>query len=183
MLPPHNHTWHHTTTQRPQKSVHVDRCVRFFGLLAAKAPSAAHASEVVLAVLEELLRHLGGHLDAADKTARLRACQLLQQVLAGLPGGLLLDGGVLGELASGLAARLQDKQPAIRAEATRALCHLVTDDSVSAALWRCFLCGDGWGPRGQQQQQQPYESCAAAACVSITPLLCCCCCCWCVPTG
>jgi hypothetical protein len=112
----------------------VDRCVRFFGLFAAKAPD----TEVGLAVLEELLKHAAGHLGAADKGARLRACQLLQQLLAGLPAGLLLDEAVLAELAGALQQRLQDKLPAVRAEAATALCRLIAASASDVSV--CGTC-------------------------------------------
>jgi len=113
----------------PQKSPHVDRCIKLFGLFASKAPP---DSEVASAVLEELLQHSAGHLSAADKTVRYHACQLLQQLLSRLPEGLLVDEAVLDTLTEAMLERLQDKLPGIRAEAVRALCQLMNDEVSSA---------------------------------------------------
>lgn len=110
-----------------QKSPNVDRCIKFVGVFVRKAPP---NSEVASAVAEELLTHLSGHLSAADKVVRFHACQVLQQVLSQLPEHLLLDEGVLDALTNALLERLQDKLPGIRAEAVRALCHLLTDAEV-----------------------------------------------------
>jgi hypothetical protein len=92
----------------------------------------------VLAVLEELLSHVRARLAAADKGVRLRAAQLLQQLLGGLPSELLLDAAVLSELAAALAERLQDKHIAVRAEATRAVCQLITD-AAAADVSCCWV--------------------------------------------
>ena len=79
---------------------------------------------------EELLKHLASRLSALDKTVRYHACQLLQQLLSRLPPGLLLDEAVLDSLTEALQERLQDKLPGIRAEAVRALCHLMDEEGV-----------------------------------------------------
>jgi condensin complex subunit 3 len=106
----------------------VERCVRFFGAFAAKTPA---DNEAAAAVVEELLSHLAGHLSALDKAVRYRSAQLLQQLLSGVPASLLLEDSVAELLRDSLQERLHDKQPAVRAEACRALSHLVSEDEVS----------------------------------------------------
>jgi hypothetical protein len=111
----------------PQKSTYVERCMRFFGAFTAKTPA---DNEAAAAVVEELLTHLAGHLSALDKAVRYRSAQLLLQLLAGVPASLLLEDSVAQLLRDSLQERLHDKQPAVRAEACRAVSHLVSDDEV-----------------------------------------------------
>lgn len=115
----------------PQKSTYVERCVRFFGAFAAKMPA---DNEAAAAVVEELLSHLSRHLSALEKAVRYRSAQLLQQLLSGVPASLLLEDWVAELLRDSLQERLHDKQPAVRAEACRALSHLVSEDEVSRQL-------------------------------------------------
>eukprot|EP00882_Tetradesmus_deserticola_P023886 GHRQ01026053.1.p1 GENE.GHRQ01026053.1~~GHRQ01026053.1.p1 ORF type:complete len:149 (+),score=53.12 GHRQ01026053.1:646-1092(+) len=142
----------------------MERCVRFFGAFAAKTPA---NDEAAAAVVEELLTHLAGHLSALDKTVRYRSAQLLQQLLAGVPASLLLEDSVAELLRESLQDRLQDKQPVVRAEACRALGHLVSGDEVSKQVGLyilpkpidTFLCtSNDWTATGDQvaAQQQTY---------------------------
>jgi hypothetical protein len=102
----------------------------FFGLLGSKAPA---DSEVAAAIIEELLQRLASHLCAADKVVRYRAGQLMQLMLARLPDSLLLEESVVDGLRNSLTERLQDKLPAVRTEAVRAICHLQkADEEVGA---------------------------------------------------
>eukprot|EP00775_Hariotina_reticulata_P011494 gene11494-11637_t len=112
-----------------QKSPKVERSIGFFGVLASKAPA---DSEAAAALVEELLQRLACHLSAADKMVRYRAAQLLQLMLASLPDSLLLEESVVDALRSSLTERLQDKLPAVRAEAVRAVCHLLEADEEDA---------------------------------------------------
>lgn len=111
-----------------QKSPYVERCMRFFGAFAAKTPA---NDEAAAALVEELLSYLAGLLSALDKAVRYRNAQLLQQLLAGMPASLLLEDSVAELLRESLQERLQDKQPAVRAEACRAVSHLLLKDEVS----------------------------------------------------
>lgn len=83
------------------------------------------------AIVEELLQHLAAQLSVLDKVVRWRSCQLLQQLLSGLPSQFLLDVSVAGVLRGQLAERLQDKLVAVRAEAAKCVSYLVEDDQVS----------------------------------------------------
>lgn len=103
--------------------------MQFFGAFAAKTPP---DNEAAAAVVEELLQHLAGHLSVLDKTVRYRSAQLLHQLLSKVPDSLLLEDSVVEELRSSLMERLHDKLPAVRAEACKAISHLVTEDEVRA---------------------------------------------------
>uniref|UniRef100_A0A383VSX8 Nuclear condensin complex subunit 3 C-terminal domain-containing protein n=1 Tax=Tetradesmus obliquus TaxID=3088 RepID=A0A383VSX8_TETOB len=119
-----------------QKSTYVERCVRFFGAFAAKTPA---DNEAAAAVVEELLSHLSRHLSALDKAVRYRSAQLLQQLLSGVPASLLLEDLVAELLRDSLQERLHDKLPAVRAEACRALSHLVSEDEDGQAIVAAML--------------------------------------------
>ncbi|WIA22943.1 hypothetical protein OEZ85_001312 [Tetradesmus obliquus] len=119
-----------------QKSTYVERCVRFFGAFAAKMPA---DNEAAAAVVEELLSHLSRHLSALEKAVRYRSAQLLQQLLSGVPASLLLENSVAELLRDSLQERLHDKQPAVRAEACRALSHLVSEDEDGQAILAAML--------------------------------------------
>lgn len=106
-----------------QKSPRVQHIIKFYGSFASKAPE---HSEIASAVMEGLLEHLARHTTAADKDVRFHACQLLHQLLTQLPASVLSDDAVLDTLTEALTERLSDKLPAIRAEAVRGLCSLIS---------------------------------------------------------
>jgi condensin complex subunit 3 len=91
-------------------------------------------------VVEGLLTHLAGRTAAADKAVRFHACQLLQQLLLQLPEAVLEDDAVLETLSEALLERLQDKQPGVRAEAVKALCHLSRHQEVGCLGVPVLFC-------------------------------------------
>lgn len=113
-----------------QKSPPVERCVRFLGALAATAP----ASDAGEALVEHLLRKLGSHLTAADRSVRFRAAQSLACALHALPADARVDEALADDLAAALRERLRDKGADVRLCAARALGRLPAVDEVRF-LW------------------------------------------------
>ena len=72
-----------------QKDPGVERVVRFMGFLASQLPD--ERKEEALIFCEELLGWLLGLAPAKDKTVRARACQLLREIISGLPQDAGLD--------------------------------------------------------------------------------------------
>jgi hypothetical protein len=117
----------------------VQHCIKFFGSFASKAPE---NSEVATAVLEDLLEHLARYSAAADKEVRFHACQLLHQLLVQIRASVLSDDTVLDTLTDALTRRLSDKLPAIRGEAVKGLCTLISFFEVGHPQLQLLLgCG------------------------------------------
>jgi hypothetical protein len=125
----------------------VQHCIKFFGSFASKAPE---NSEVATAVLEGLLEHLARYSAAADKEVRFHACQLLHQLLVQIRASVLSDDTVLDTLTDALTERLSDKLPAIRGEAVKGLCTLISFFEVGHPQLQLLL--GLWHLQTQRQQ-------------------------------
>ena len=80
--------------------------------------------DVKVELAEEVLRFLTARSMALNKTVRFRTCQLIAGVLNSFAGEAELDAGLLDAVAQAMTMRLKDREPQVRALATRALARL-----------------------------------------------------------
>lgn len=108
-----------------QKSVYVDRLLKFLGVIVSQAKVQSQANLVALLVVE-----LAEFSEAEDHIARWRACQALQQIMDNICEDIDLGDEVLEKLQAAMLCRLDDIKPAVRAAAARALKRLPVPDEV-----------------------------------------------------
>ena len=85
------------------------------------------------AFAEKLLKFLVKLVTAKDKAVRIRCCQLVQVIFNHLSADEL-DASLLDDMQDMLLLRLQDKVPAVRAQAVRALPRLCDPGDVRLSL-------------------------------------------------
>ena len=86
------------------------------------------------AFAEKLLRLLTNLVTARDKSVRIRCCQLVQVLFNGLTADEL-DEELLDSMEQTMMLRLEDKVPAVRAQAVKALPRLCNPGDVCFNPW------------------------------------------------
>ncbi|KAG0609362.1 hypothetical protein M758_8G178700 [Ceratodon purpureus] len=115
-----------------EKEPSVERVVRYVSAFAAYRDE-EHAEECN-SFVEEFLKHLLVLVDAANKTVRSRACQLIAEVMTRLADDVELSDEMWEELIGSMQTRMQDKVPAVRVNAARALVRLISGDDNDSTV-------------------------------------------------
>ncbi|OEL13363.1 Condensin complex subunit 3 [Dichanthelium oligosanthes] len=108
-----------------RRSAGSDRAARFVaGFASASASSADGGGN---GFLEGFLRFLIVASAAAHRPARFRACQIISEIIMRLPDDAEVSDEIWDEVIDGMKVRVQDKIPAIRSFAVRALSRFAGD--------------------------------------------------------
>jgi len=100
----------------------VERLVLFVTLCCSARGEDAETANVSNDVLEAILDHLLDSVNAKDKAARMRAAQMISNILSVIPAdGEFLQDELWDKLETRMFARLDDKVAGVRAQAVRAL--------------------------------------------------------------
>ena len=105
----------------PKREAPTERAVRFVVTFLC-TPDGLDGAKAELA--EGVLAWLASRSMALDRGVRFRCCQLVAGVLNAFSGEIELDDGLLDAVAQAMALRLNDREPQVRALATRALARL-----------------------------------------------------------
>ena len=105
----------------PKREAPVERAVRFVVTFLC-TPDGLDAAKAELA--EGVLAWLASRSMALDRGVRFRCCQMVAGVLNSFSGEIELDDTLLDAVAQAMALRLSDREPQVRALATRALARL-----------------------------------------------------------
>ena len=105
----------------PKREPPAERAVRFVVTFLC-TPDGLDGAKAELA--EGVLAWLASRSMALDRGVRFRCCQLVAGVLNAFSGEIELDDGLLDAVAQAMALRLNDREPQVRALATRALARL-----------------------------------------------------------
>ncbi|GBG25299.1 Condensin complex subunit 3 [Hondaea fermentalgiana] len=117
----------------------VERLVAFVGLCCSARSDNADNANIGNALLEKLLDHLLDALQAKDKSARMRAAQLVSNILGVIPrDGDFLQDATWDKLESRMLGRLDDKVANVRTQAVRALERL--QDTEACANGKDPIC-------------------------------------------
>nr|GMC62438.1 condensin complex subunit 3 [Ipomoea batatas] len=110
----------------------AERIIRFVAIFAGERDSknASHSD----AFLEQFLRFLLVAAVAANRTARIRACQIISEIIMRLPDDTEVSNELWDEVIEGMKLRVGDKVPAVRTFAIRALSRFVNDSENSDVL-------------------------------------------------
>ncbi|GJN00126.1 hypothetical protein PR202_ga17289 [Eleusine coracana subsp. coracana] len=114
-----------------RRSASSDRAARF---VAAFASASASADGGGGGFLEGFLRFLVVASGATHRPARLRACQIMSEIIMRLPDDAEVGDEVWDEVIDCMKVRVQDKIPAIRAFAVRALARFASDSEDGGIL-------------------------------------------------
>ncbi|KAE8784728.1 condensin complex subunit 3 [Hordeum vulgare] len=109
----------------PRRSPASDRVTRF---AVAFASSSASAGADGTGFLEGFLRFLLVASAAALRPARFRACQIISEIIMQVPDDAEVSSEIWDEVIDGMKIRVQDKIPAIRVFAVRALSRFAIDE-------------------------------------------------------
>ncbi|KAK9091471.1 hypothetical protein Sjap_024648 [Stephania japonica] len=111
-----------------RRSSSAERVVRFVAAFAAACRNGRSGEgEEFEAFLEEFLRLLIAGSSAANKTARFRSCQIISEIILRLPDDAEVSDELWDEVIESMKARVEDKVPAIRSFAVRALARFAND--------------------------------------------------------
>ncbi|MQM06419.1 hypothetical protein Taro_039240, partial [Colocasia esculenta] len=110
-----------------KRTVSIDRTVRFVSAFAALRDGKSGDAAVCNAFLEGFLRFLLVAARSANKTARLRGCQITSEIIMLLPDDADVSDEVWDEAIDCMKERMQDKVPAVRVFAVRALSHFASN--------------------------------------------------------
>ncbi|KAF8723662.1 hypothetical protein HU200_021622 [Digitaria exilis] len=102
-----------------------ERAARFVAGFASASASPADGGGD--GFLEGFLRFLITASEAAHRPARLRACEIIFEIIMRLPDDADVSDEIWDEVIDGMKVRVQDKIPAIRSFAVRALARFATD--------------------------------------------------------
>uniref|UniRef100_A0A7N0TSV2 Nuclear condensin complex subunit 3 C-terminal domain-containing protein n=1 Tax=Kalanchoe fedtschenkoi TaxID=63787 RepID=A0A7N0TSV2_KALFE len=120
----------------PKRTASVDRIVRLVAVFAAtrdlNAPSLSNE------FLEEFVRFLLVASSAASKTARLRSCQIISEIIMRLPDDAEVSDDLWDDVIECMKLRIHDKDSVIRSYAVRALSRFA-DDSESSDILELLL--------------------------------------------
>ncbi|KAJ1258902.1 hypothetical protein BS78_10G111600 [Paspalum vaginatum] len=108
-----------------RRSVGSDRATRFAAAFASASASSADGGED--GFLEGFLRFLVNASEAAHRPARSRACQIISEIIMRLPDDAEVSDEIWDKVIDGMKVRVQDKIPAIRSFAVRALSRFAGD--------------------------------------------------------
>ncbi|RLN12501.1 hypothetical protein C2845_PM09G07030 [Panicum miliaceum] len=108
-----------------RRSAGSDRAARFVAAFASASASSADGGGD--GFLEGFIRFLITASEAAHRPARLRACQIISEIIMRLPDDAEVSDEVWDDLIDGMKVRVQDKIPAIRSFAVRALSRFAGD--------------------------------------------------------
>ncbi|XP_039845098.1 condensin complex subunit 3-like isoform X2 [Panicum virgatum] len=108
-----------------RRSAGSDRAARFISAFASASASSADGGGD--GFLEGFIRFLITASKAAHRPARLRACQIISEIIMRLPDDAEMSDDIWDDLIDGMKVRVQDKIPAIRSFAVRALSRFAGD--------------------------------------------------------
>ncbi|RLM54862.1 hypothetical protein C2845_PM10G06510 [Panicum miliaceum] len=108
-----------------RRSAGSDRAARFVAAFASASASSADGGGD--GFLEGFIRFLITASEAAHRPARLRACQIISEIIMRLPDDAEVSDDIWDHLIDGMKVRVQDKIPAIRSFAVRALSRFAGD--------------------------------------------------------
>ncbi|KAK3128880.1 hypothetical protein QOZ80_6BG0467700 [Eleusine coracana subsp. coracana] len=114
-----------------RRSANSDRAARFVAAFASASASADGGGD---GFLEGFLRFLIVASGATHRPARLRACQIISEIIMRLPDDAEVGDEVWDEVIDCMKIRVQDKIPAIRAFAVHALARFASDGEDGGIL-------------------------------------------------
>ncbi|PKA62735.1 hypothetical protein AXF42_Ash018943 [Apostasia shenzhenica] len=109
----------------PRRTVSAERTVRFIAAFVAHRDGGSAAA--CDAFLEEFLRFLLTATNASHRAARFRSCHIISEIIMRLPDDAEVSDEVWDEVIESMKQRLEDKVPAIRGLAVRALSRFASD--------------------------------------------------------
>ncbi|CAL5052248.1 unnamed protein product [Urochloa decumbens] len=115
-----------------RRSAVADRVARFVACFASASASSADGGGD--GFLEGFLRFLITASEAAHRPARLRACQIISDIVMRLPDDAEVSDEIWDEVIDGMKVRVQDKIPAIRTYAVHALSRFAGDGEDGGIL-------------------------------------------------
>ncbi|VFQ99691.1 unnamed protein product [Cuscuta campestris] len=115
-----------------QRTSSAERIIRFVAIFAgARDPKKASDGD---SFLEQFLRFLLVAAVASNRTVRIRACQIISEIIMRLPDDTEVSNELWDEVIDGMKLRVGDKVPAVRTFAVRALSRFVIDAENSDVL-------------------------------------------------
>ncbi|TVU11785.1 hypothetical protein EJB05_45388, partial [Eragrostis curvula] len=114
-----------------RRSAGSDRAARFVAAFASALASADGGGD---GFLEGFLRFLVNASGAAHRPARFRACQIISEIIMRLPDDAEVGDEIWDEVIDCMKIRVQDKIPAIRTFAVRALARFASDGEDGGIL-------------------------------------------------
>ncbi|KAL6631340.1 hypothetical protein ACP70R_028190 [Stipagrostis hirtigluma subsp. patula] len=117
-----------------RRSAGSDRAARFVAAFASSSASSSADGGGVDGFLEGYLRFLLTASAAAHRPARFRACQIISEIIMRLPDDAEVSDEIWDEVIDCMKVRVQDKIPAIRAFAVRALSRFAGDGEDGGIL-------------------------------------------------
>ncbi|KAI3976486.1 hypothetical protein MKX01_008344 [Papaver californicum] len=109
-----------------RKSASVERIIRFVSTFAVRRDE-KNGGSLCDAFLEEFIRFLLIGALAANKTARVRSCQIISEIIMRLPDDAEVSDQLWDEVIDCMKIRVEDKVPQVRTFAVRALARFAND--------------------------------------------------------
>ncbi|XP_077236034.1 ARM repeat superfamily protein [Tasmannia lanceolata] len=109
----------------PRRTVSAERIVRFVSLFSVRRDE-KNATDCD-AFLDQFLQFLLIASDSSNKTARYRSCQIISEIIMRLPDDAEVSNELWDKVIDSMKQRTQDKVPAVRTFAIRALARFAND--------------------------------------------------------
>ncbi|CAI9110253.1 OLC1v1010247C1 [Oldenlandia corymbosa var. corymbosa] len=117
-----------------RRSASAERIIRFVSVFSTFRSDKDTNSSLTDDFLERFLRFLLVASGAANKNARLKACQIVSEIIMRLPDDAEVSDELWDEVIDCMKVRVNDKIPAVRAFAVRALSRFLNDSDNSDVL-------------------------------------------------